>query len=137
MPTIHSLLETALYVKDPKVGAEFYRRVFGFDTLLDLGRLIALDVGGRSVLLLFQTGTTNLPYDSPGGVIPPHAGDAPTHFAFAIESGEVEAWTKKLGDEDVEIESRVYWPGGSQSLYFRDPDGNLGELITRGFWRNY
>jgi catechol 2,3-dioxygenase-like lactoylglutathione lyase family enzyme len=137
MPTIHSLLETALYVRDPKLAAEFYRRVFGFETLLDVGRLIALDVGGQSVLLLFQTGTTNQPYESPGGIIPPHAGEAPTHFAFAIDSAEVEAWAKKLADEHVRIESRVDWPGGAKSLYFRDPDGNLGELITRGFWRNY
>ena len=137
MPAIHSLLETALYVKDPHVAADFYRRIFGFETLLDVGRLIALDVGGRSVLLLFKAGTTGEPYDTPGGTIPPHAGDGPTHFAFAIDSEEVEAWAKTLTDENVEIESRVDWPGGAKSLYFRDPDGNLAELITRGFWRNY
>jgi catechol 2,3-dioxygenase-like lactoylglutathione lyase family enzyme len=137
MPKIHSLLETALYVKDPRVAAEFYRRVFGFETLLDVGRLIALDVGGQSVLLLFQTGTTNQPYETPGGVIPAHDGDGPTHFAFAIDSEEAKAWEKRLNEEKVELESRVEWPGGAHSLYFRDPDGNLAELITRGFWRNY
>src|SRR5215813_120942 len=102
MPKIHSLLETALYVKDPRVAAEFYRRVFGFEPLLDVGRLIALDVGGKSVLLLFQIGTTNQPYESPGGIIPAHAGDGPTHFAFAIDSEEVEAWEKRLNEEKVE-----------------------------------
>jgi|SRR6185369_5683489 len=137
MPTIHSLLETALYVKDPRVAADFYRRLFGFETLLDVGRLIALDVGGRSVLLLFQTGTTSEPYDTPGGTIPAHVGNGPTHFAFAIDSDEVEAWAANLEKERIAIESRVEWPGGAKSLYFRDPDGNLGELITRGFWRNY
>ena len=26
---------------------------------------------------------------------------------------------------------------GAVSLYFRDPDGNLGELVTPGLWANY
>jgi catechol 2,3-dioxygenase-like lactoylglutathione lyase family enzyme len=26
------------------------------------------------------------------------------------------------------------WPRGAKSIYFRDPDGNLAELITPGFW---
>jgi catechol 2,3-dioxygenase-like lactoylglutathione lyase family enzyme len=137
MPSVHGILETALYVKDPKSAADFYLRLFGFETLLDMERLIALDIAGRSVLLLFKAGTTNEPFETPGGMIPPHAGDGPTHFAFSIDGGDVDAWARKLEEEGVEIESRVEWAGGAQSLYFRDPDGNLVELITRGFWRNY
>ena len=110
-------METALYVKDPKRAADFYRRVFGFETLMDVERLIALDVGGKSVLLLFKAGTT--------------------HFAFSIDSEEVEAWARRLEDEGISLESRVEWPGGAHSLYFRDPDQNLVELMTPGFWRNY
>ncbi len=99
--------------------------------------MVALDVAGRSVLLLFKAGTTDKPFATPGGIIPPHAGDGPTHFAFSIESTDVDAWTEKLSDEAVAIESRVAWDGGAESLYFRDPDKNLVELITRGFWRTY
>jgi hypothetical protein len=29
----------------------------------------------------------------------------------------------------------VNWPEGAQSVYFRDVDENLVELITPGFWR--
>ena len=28
----------------------------------------------------------------------------------------------------------VEWPSGGRSLYFRDPDGNSLEFITRGSW---
>jgi catechol 2,3-dioxygenase-like lactoylglutathione lyase family enzyme len=54
MPPVHDLLETAIYVRDLAASAAFYRTLFGFETLLESDRLIALDVSGRSVLLLFQ-----------------------------------------------------------------------------------
>jgi len=38
---------------------------------------------------------------------------------------------------NVPVESVVTWPRGAQSIYFRDPDENLVELITPGFWANY
>lgn len=80
---VNGILETALYVADPAVTAAFYRRLFGFPVLLESDRLVALDVAGRSVLLLFRTGATGGPFDTGGGVIPGHAGAPPTHFAFS------------------------------------------------------
>src|SRR4051794_12045731 len=73
---VGGILETALYVTDVKRSAEFYRRLFGFPTLLESERLIALDVVGKGVLLLFPEGGTNEPFPVPGGggVIPPHGG---------------------------------------------------------------
>ena len=40
-------------------------------------------------------------------------------------------------DGIIEIESRVTWPGGGTSLYFRDPEGHLLELLTPGVWQIY
>ena len=134
---VSGILETALYVADPAVTASFYRRVFGFGALLESDRLVALDVAGKSVLLLFRRGATGEPFDTGGGVIPPHAGVPPTHFAFAIAAEDVEGWTAKLEAEGVAVESVVTWPRGARSVYFRDPDGNLAELITPGFWATY
>jgi catechol 2,3-dioxygenase-like lactoylglutathione lyase family enzyme len=134
---VSGILETALYVSDPSATAAFYRRIFGFGTLLESDRLVALDVAGRDVLLLFRQGATDGPFDTGSGVIPGHAGVAPTHFAFSIEAEDVEPWKAKLAAEGVAVESVVSWPRGARSVYFRDPDGNLGELITRGFWATY
>ena len=135
MPGVHGIVETALYVKDPQRAADFYRRLFNFTTLLDSERLIALNVAGRNVLLLFQEGATSEPLATTGGVIPGHAGSGLTHFAFSIASEDVTHWQQRLAAEGVAIESVVKWPGDAQSIYSRDPDQNLVELITPGFWR--
>src|SRR5947209_4266087 len=81
---------------DPAAAAAFYRRLFGFGTLLESERLVALDVAGKNVLLLFKRGATGEPFATPGGVIPAHAGAAPTHFAFSIAAEDVEAWKARL-----------------------------------------
>lgn len=137
MPSVYGILETALYVTDLHRSAQFYRRLFNFDTLLDTDRLIALDVAGRNVLLLFKEGATSQPFATPGGVIPGHAGAGPTHFAFSISAEEVPLWTEQLEAAGIAVESIVRWPTGAQSIYFRDPDQHLVELITAGFWRIY
>jgi catechol 2,3-dioxygenase-like lactoylglutathione lyase family enzyme len=134
---VGGILETALYVADPAASAAFYRRLFGFPALLETDRLVALDVAGRSVLLLFRRGGTGEPFDTRGGVIPAHPGVPPTHFAFSIAAADVGRWTAKLAAEGVPVESVVTWPRGATSVYFRDPDGNLAELITPGFWATY
>jgi catechol 2,3-dioxygenase-like lactoylglutathione lyase family enzyme len=136
-PSVRGIIETALYVEDPKAAAEFYQRVFGFTSLLESERLIALDVVGKSVLLLFKAGTTTESFPTPGGTIPGHWGNGQTHFAFAVAAEDLPAWRQRLHGENVPIESEVKWPGGAQSIYFRDVDGNLAELITEGFWRTY
>lgn len=139
MPSITRIIETALYVADIQRAADFYRHLFGFDTLSTSDRLVALDVAGRSVLLLFPAGRTTNSVTTPGGTIPGH-GDthgSPGHLAFAIPTDEVDDWRSRLVAENIALESEVTWPTGAKSLYFRDPDRNLVELMTSGFWRTY
>ena len=137
MTRVQGILETAIYVTDLPRAADFYRRLFGCETLLETERLVALDISGRSVLLLFLAGGTDVPFETPGGVIPPHCGVTGGHFAIGITQEDFDPWTERLTVEQVPIESIVTWSGGARSLYFRDPDGNLAELITPGFWANY
>ena len=133
-PRILDLLETALSVGDPSVSADFFRRLFGFETLLETDRLVALGVEGRDVLLLFRQGATSEPFALPYGVIPPHGTTGPDHLAFQVPAEDVAAWRARLGSENVTVESVVNWPAGATSLNFRDPDNHLIELITPGFW---
>lgn len=137
MNLVSGIIETAIHVKDLPKSAEFYRSLFEFEVLLDTDRLVAFNVGGRNVLLLFQQGATGEPFATPGGIIPPHHGSTSGHLAFSIQASEVEGWKKRLVAAGIPIESVVQWTGGAQSLYFRDLDDHLVELLTPGFWKIY
>lgn len=137
MPKVNGILETAIHAADPQRTARFYRGLFDFGTLLESDRLIALDVAGRNVLLIFKSGATDEAFDTPGGTIPGHRGIGSGHFAFAIAADDFQKWRERLESKGVSVESAVHWPGGAQSLYFRDPDNHLVELMTPGFWRTY
>lgn len=137
MPTLQSILETALYVDDLPRARAFYVDVMQMLPLFSDDRLCALDVGGRSVLLLFLRGATLETVHLPGGTIPPHDGSGPVHIAFAVTAQDLPTWESRLAEHGVAIEGRTAWPRGSVSVYFRDPDGHLLELATPGLWRTY
>jgi catechol 2,3-dioxygenase-like lactoylglutathione lyase family enzyme len=99
--------------------------------------LIALNVADRHVLLLFKEGATNDSFPTSGGVIPGHGGTGSTHFAFSITADDVVPWQQLLQAQGIAIESIVTWPGNSKSIYFRDPDHHLVELMSPGFWKLY
>ncbi len=138
IPTGTGVLETCLYVADLDAAARFYQDLFGFEALTRDDRLCALSVAGRDVLLLFLRGGTVAAVTLPsGGVIPPHDGQGETHFAFAIVADQLEPWIERLGQFRIPIESKLQWPRGGWSLYFRDPDQHLVELVTPGIWAIY
>jgi catechol 2,3-dioxygenase-like lactoylglutathione lyase family enzyme len=132
-PAVNGVLETSLYVKSVAQSLEFYQRVFGFELIdasneeiTDQTRLCALRAGDRDVLLLFKKGATP-DTDATGSI----------HVAFGIARSDVAAWEQWLGKEGIVIEQRKTWKFGAQALYFRDPDGNLLEVVTPGVWSIY
>ena len=138
MPSVTGILETALHAADLDAAQRFYQDLFGFELMFGDARLRSLNVTGRQqVLLLFQKGGTGEPSVIPGGVIPGHDGAGRLHLAFAIERSELDPWRQKLAAQGVAIESTVNWERGGTSIYFRDPDQHLLELVTPGCWPNY
>lgn len=133
-PVLKGLLETALYVADLKRSFEFYERIFQFKTLFSNERMHALQVPGLQVLLLFLKGASSMGTTLAYGEVPAHDGNGELHVAFSIEKNELKQWENWLLKHEVPIESRVNWPKGGISLYFRDPDRHSIELATPGLW---
>jgi len=135
---LERVVESALYVDDLARSWRFYVDVLGADVLLDSARLLALSIGGMSVLLLFQRGATSEPLPTPGGIVPPHGAIGIQHVAFAVpDKAALETWAARLEHHGIEIESRVHWQRGGDSVYVRDPDGHSIELISPGLWAIY
>ena len=127
---IKAVVETAIYVDDLQAVETFYGTVLGLAVIgKEPGRHVFFQVGEASVLLAFLAeGTLK------GDQLPPHGATGPSHFALGIEAEAFDDWRKLLQGHGVTIEKAVEWPRGGKSLYFRDPAGNLVELIIPGVW---
>jgi catechol 2,3-dioxygenase-like lactoylglutathione lyase family enzyme len=137
MPRVTGILETALHVTELARSARFYQDLFGFEHIEGDERFCAFDVVGKQVLLLFREGGSTKGSQTSGGFIPPHDGHGQLHFAFSIAADDFDAWVARLAEASIAIESRVDWPRGGRSLYFRDPDRHLVELVTPGCWKTF
>ena len=132
-----NILETALYVTDLSAASAFYQHLFNLPVLAEDERFCALDVGGKSVLLLFVQGGSTHETHLPDGVIPHHDGKGPVHFAFGIAAADLPAWEAKLAAAEIPIEGWANWSRGGKSIFFRDLDQHLVELATPGIWAIY
>jgi catechol 2,3-dioxygenase-like lactoylglutathione lyase family enzyme len=136
MLRVRRVLETALDCDDLARSAAFYTALLGVTPMIAMERIVAIDAGEGTVLLLFQKGAPSSVV-LPGGLVPAHDAGGAGHFAFAIDEGDVAAWETRLSQLGIAIESRVTWERGGLSLYFRDPDHRLVELATPGLWPSY
>ncbi len=130
MTGIIAVVETGIYVDDLDRAEVFYRDVLGLDLIgKEAGHHVFFRVGETGVLLLFLPAST-----LKGDQLPAHGATGPGHFALGIQPEELAAWRDRLTAHGIAIEQEVQWPRGGHSLYFRDPAGNVVELITPGVW---
>ncbi|GAA6036013.1 hypothetical protein JCM8097_005215 [Rhodosporidiobolus ruineniae] len=158
LPKITHVLELCLYAKHLPTSVSFYRDTLRLGApVLSTDRMAVFPLSNSTTLLLFQRGLTRedqsagavdgLGSNEPGdGVIPGHglpdgdvdATELKQHFALAVEKVEdVEKWEEELKGQGVPILGRAKWPKGGRSVYFGDPDGHVGELVSRGIWPHY
>ena len=124
------ILETCLYVDDLQSAEAFYIDVLGLEFVSRRdGRHLFLRIGSGMLLLFLPTASS-----TPTAGVPPHGAVGPGHVAFHIPQEELDHWQAYLEQGGVAIEQTVIWPGGTRSLYFRDPAGNSLELASVQLW---
>jgi catechol 2,3-dioxygenase-like lactoylglutathione lyase family enzyme len=127
---INTVVETAIYADDLAAVERFYAGVMGLNVIgKEPDRHVFFRVGEASVLLVFRASVT-----LNGEPFPPHGATGPGHFALGVDREALEAWRTALTAKGVAIEKEAVWPRGGRSIYFRDPAGNLVELVTPGIW---
>jgi catechol 2,3-dioxygenase-like lactoylglutathione lyase family enzyme len=55
-------------------------------------------------------------------------------FERPFEKQNYDSAKLMLNEKNVKIEKEVTWEKGTNLIYFRDPAGNLVEIITPGSW---
>jgi catechol 2,3-dioxygenase-like lactoylglutathione lyase family enzyme len=124
------VVETAIYAADLDAAEAYYGTALGLPVIgREAGRHVFFRVGAASVLLVFNPDATLT-----GGMLPAHGTRGPGHFALGVPADALEAWRDHLAACGIAVEKEVTWPLGGRSLYFRDPAGNLVELVTPGVW---
>ena len=132
-----AILETCLHVSDLSKSREFYAGLFGYAVMKSDERFCAFHVGGEQILILFLRGSDPQGTTLPFGYIPAHVSSGQGHIGFSISRDSLPAWQARLAERNIAVESSFTWPAGGTSIYFRDPDGHLLELLTPGVWPVY
>jgi catechol-2,3-dioxygenase len=130
---INKVVETCIYSSDLASMKRFYAGVLGLLVVQEEKRKFVFLRAGKSMLLIFNPAKTIVDNDG----LPAHGVQSPpasVHFAMEIQDHDYERWKELLSKNRITVEQEVSWKGRSRSLYFRDPAGNLVELMTPGGW---
>ena len=130
---INKIVETCIYSSDLDGMKKFYVGILGLPPVQEEKDKLIFLQAGKSMLLIFDPVMTSMI----NGWLPAHGAQTPpasVHFAMEIEGCDYQGWKELLAENKIVVEKEVDWNGLTRSLYFRDPAGNLVELITPGEW---
>jgi catechol 2,3-dioxygenase-like lactoylglutathione lyase family enzyme len=139
-PKLGQVVETVLYTSSVPKLVGWYTSTLLIKPFTYSPSFAAFSLPNDTILLLFDRNTSlgNKNYD--GGTIPAHGAENTKgqHIAFACGGQEdLNEWETHLKAKGVEIEARMEWERGGKSIYFRDAEGHLLEIMTRGVWQVY
>jgi catechol-2,3-dioxygenase len=122
---------------------DFYINILGLEFVSEEKDRHVFFKAGQSMLLIFNPNKTlannnnNNISNGSSTQLPVHGAFAPPsiiHFALEIEKQNYDNARYMLNEKNIKIEKEVIWEKGTNSIYFRDPAGNLVEIITQGSW---
>jgi catechol-2,3-dioxygenase len=128
------VVETCIYSSELERMKSFYVDILGLQLVSEeSGRHVFLKTE-KNMLLIFNPENTIIKSKS---MFPVHGARTPpaiVHFALEIDKLDYENWKRLLIGNNIQIESELTFNQNTRSLYFRDPAGNLVELITQDHW---
>ncbi|MFL6360855.1 MAG: VOC family protein [Nitrososphaeraceae archaeon] len=133
------IVETCIYSSDLVKMKDFYIDILGLEFVSEEKDRHVFLKAGQSMLLIFNPNKTlaNDMANTSSAQLPTHGAFTPPsiiHFALEIEKQNYDNAKYMLNEKSIKIEKEVIWEKGSNSVYFRDPAGNLVEIITPGSW---
>ncbi len=139
-PKLGQIVETILYTSSVPKLASFYATIFNLNPFFSTPTIVGFSLPNNTILLLFDRSSTTEDKILPTGTIPKHGSETSLgqHIAFACngleELSEWEEWFKEKG---VEILGTMSWERGGRSVYVKDWEGHVVEVMTRGVWEVY
>jgi catechol-2,3-dioxygenase len=118
---------------------DFYINILGLEFVSEEKDRHVFIKAGQSMLLIFNPNKTlaNDAANDIGTKLPIHGAFAPPsiiHFALEIDKQNYDNAKRMLNERNIKIEKEITWGKCTNSIYFRDPAGNLVEIITPGSW---
>jgi catechol-2,3-dioxygenase len=115
---VQGFAELTLEVRDRAVAEDFYTGLLGLTVLAREDDRTWLAAGDHARLGLWLPGEKE--YGDEGG--------RHVHFAFSAAPGRLDALRERLEAAGVDHRGPETHPGGDQSLYVEDPEGNVVEI---------
>ena len=139
-PKLGQIVETILYTSDAQKLGEWYREIFSLTPFLSAPTIVGFSLPNNTILLLFDRTSTTADKVSSEGTIPKHGTvtGAGQHISFACDGrDDVKEWEEWFKEKRVEILGTMEWERGGRSVYVRDWEGHVIEVMTRGVWEVY
>jgi len=121
--------ETCLYVQDLQQTKLFYNGKLGLEVIGEVAGRHVFFRAGESVLLCFIAAES-----AKSQIVPPHFGQGNMHLAFEVSPCDYPARKTEIEQLGISIEMEYDWGRGFHSLYFRDPDQHVLEIVMTGMW---
>lgn len=126
---ISSIKETCIYVDDLSKAKTFYHDVLKLDLISFVPERHLFFKVGDNMLLCFDPETTKKEVH-----LPPHFAYGNQHIAFEVLKEEYYDWKEKLQFCQIGIIYEHHWRKDLYSFYFKDPAGNILEIVMPGIW---